>query len=313
MTAGEMIKRALVIAGEYFENVEPTISLLDEDEDFERLVVTDSEGEDENSSNDGLAQASDARREAFNTLIYNDSDQEDSVSVPTPVKQTEKNGKQKPKAKINIFDMIKNNADDESKENKENDENNKNNETNDFEIDSEDIRGRLAELQDSDGSDTEHNQTIKKVTNVRKRITIVDSDTDSDNDGGVSKIKANAKMQDGSQDAGESQDFSSQSIRSRLAELDDSDSDDDMNQLPANKNAKLNTSNSSKRQTIIDTDESSNGATSGGLNDSASQSSKKRERSDSEHSSDDQMMVTKKKRPSNAVQRNAIDNSDDDN
>lgn len=293
MTAAEMEKRAQILAGEYGESIEPTISVLDEDEDFERLVVTDSEDSDDDGS--GLALASDTRREAYNTLIYNDSDNEETVARPTPVKQSEKKGKQKPKSKINIFDMIKNSKDADD-------------ETNDFEIDSEDIRGRLAELQDSDNSDAEGNVMIKKASNTRKRITIVDSDTDSEADE-PSAIRDSNKDQGDSQAAGESHEISSENIRSRLAELTNSISDDDMSMLPADKS---NSHISGKRPTIIDTIESEDEASSS-WNEAALQGSKKRDRSDSEQSSDDQMVVTKKKRPSNVAQRNVIDDSEDDN
>lgn len=294
MTAAEMEKRAQILAGEYGESIEPTISVLDEDEDFDRLVVTDSEDDDDGS---GLALASDTRREAYNTLIYNDSDNEELVAAPILVKQTDKKGKQKPKAKINIFDMIKNSTDADIEEDKENDE------KNDFEIDSEDIRGRLAELNDSDNSDAEDNVMIKKASNTRKRITIVDSDTDSE--AGESSAIRDCNKDQG---AGKSQEFSSENIRSRLAELADSISDDDINMLPANKS---NSNISGKRPTIVDSGGSDDEASF--TNDDAHQSGRKRDRSDTEQSSDDQMVVTKKKRPSNVAQRNIIDDSDDDN
>lgn len=168
MTVAEMNERAQMVTGEHF--TQSTLIPIDEEEDFERLVVSESEDE----ATVDLTAAPKSRQSQINTIIYNQSDDEEEPPLNSPVKAQKKSADQKkPKKKFNIFDMVKNGEDDNGADVVE---------TQEFEIDSEDIRDRLAQLQDSDDSDNDASTSSK--TNVaktnRKRITIADSDSDDD-------------------------------------------------------------------------------------------------------------------------------------
>lgn len=169
MTANEMIKRAKIVSGESVNENEV------EDEDLDRS--DDSHSEDDVPKSDDLSKASNNRREKNNELIYNESDHEEK----TPIKRPAKNIKKHSKPKINIFDMVKDS---------QTDQNETINTQDSFEIDSEDIRHRLAELQDSDESENESNEINNSKIN-RKRLAIVDSDTDSDDGQVTSQNKLN--------------------------------------------------------------------------------------------------------------------------
>lgn len=312
MTAAEMKQRANILAGNYTGDEEQTqfnTTALDEDEDFDRLVFVDSEDDDDG----GLETASDSRRDKVNTLIYNDSDDDENAPSRSPTKTAGKIA-DKGKPKINIFDMIKNNDDDDAES-----------EHTEFEIDSEDIRGRLAQLL-SDESDNESNNTPANVTkskskNNRKRIAIVDSDSDDEDNTRTPSVQQNSAVDvNRSNDSDKmNEDINSQKIRKRLAELADSDSDDEDTMLPVNTSSK---SKHNSRNALIDSDESNDESTkqhgdSDGdrvnvNKDEPQKGSNKRERSVSDDSDDDSIGATKKKRTNNVSKRSAIVDSDDD-
>lgn len=253
MSAKEMLHRAKIVAGEQIEDDETT--MMEDDGDFEKLVVSDSEDDDD----DDIAKVTDNRRKHVRTLIYNDSDNEEQAPMRSPVKRPQNKSIQKPKKKFNIFDMVKeSNAGDTDDDDKQ---------ENEFEIDSEDIRDRLAQLDDEDDSENEATKLMEKSTTKanRKRIAIVDSDTDSDDD--LSKPMGSTSEQAISGQASEpiennrqpeSEEFTSQNIRRRLAELsDDSGSD---NEAAAKKRTKTNgnVQKHKKWNTLIDSDDSEN-------------------------------------------------------
>lgn len=184
MTAQEMRQRVKILENGEIDESE----LNDNEDDFEKLQVTDSEDEDENESN-GDENRHDYRSKV-NNLIYNDSDSDEAnqtvVERPTPRKASAKSNA------TDIFDMVKNIEGDEDE----------------VQFDSEDIRGRLAQLVDSDDSDDDVNVTAKK------RVLVQLNDSDSE---GEANKKSGGK---------ETYDINSQDVRSRLAELEDSDESD---------------------------------------------------------------------------------------
>lgn len=129
---------ANLLSGEPIENIE-------EVEEFERLYVSDSE--DDSFSEIGRDRQN--RQQKANELIYNQSDNEDELRTPLKPKQNKNHG-------INLFDMIKDNDTDKMEE----DDNvlNDNANTTGAVFDSEEfnsqvIRSRMAELEDSDSDD----------------------------------------------------------------------------------------------------------------------------------------------------------------
>lgn len=279
MTAADMKRRASVLSGATISNTpastQHTIVALDEDEDFERLVFSESEDDDDNQ----LAEMTESRRNAVNTLIYNDSDDEGTAPVRSPSKPAKGDGG-KPKRKFNIFDMVKNGNDAEPSQP-------------DFEIDSEDIRDRLAELEGSDASDNETKNrsavTTTKSKPKHKRIAIADSDSDDDDNSG---------NKNGSQKMSQDDDISSQQIRSRLAELADSDSDDGDSTMLTNTEKSKNSS-----KALIDSEESNDGD-----KENAQKSGNKRERSVSDDSDNEETIGGAKKKRTGRV---LIDSDDE--
>lgn len=244
MTAAEMRLRSNLLSGDDIGDASAN-EMIQVDDDFERLHVTNSDSElDEDIGR--VVENREAKRQKVNDLMYNDSDNEDeqrSPLKPSKDKKSKKSGQ-----KINIFDMVKNSGDNDKEANNVYDEN-------EMEINSEDIRSRIAQLDDSDTSDVE--QTAKAVKQPRKRIAIVDSDSEDDdvqmignsveNDAEI--VLPNADMEPNSED------FSSQAIQSRLAALEDSDSD---TELAIGKQTIENKRHSNKRERSASGDETSN-------------------------------------------------------
>lgn len=244
MTAAEMRLRSNLLSGDDIGDASAN-EMIQVDDDFERLHVTNSDSElDEDIGR--VVENREAKRQKVNDLMYNDSDNEDeqrSPLKPSKDKRSKKSGQ-----KINIFDMVKNSGDNDKEANNVYDEN-------EMEINSEDIRSRIAQLDDSDTSDVE--QTAKAVKQPRKRIAIVDSDSEDDdvqmignsveNDAEI--VLPNADMEPNSED------FSSQAIQSRLAALEDSDSD---TELAIGKQTIENKRHSNKRERSASGDETLN-------------------------------------------------------
>lgn len=157
-----------------------------------------------------------SRMNQANSLMYNDSDGEDEVRQPLKLKE--------PKAatkKINIFDMIKNNED-------SNDSNEPANQSNIHDT---------HEASDDDGNSTSH--TIRS----KKRGILIDSDSDTEPEPEPQPEEVEINTEE----------FSSQMIRSRLAALEDSESgesdhDDD----------EISHSTTKKARNRIESDESDN-------------------------------------------------------
>lgn len=285
MTADEMRLRARLLGNE-----EVGDAGFEEEADFEPLHVTDSESEADNDDDDGsINENNESRRQKQNTLMYNDSDNEDDLRLPLkpqPAKKTLTTTK-----KINIFDMLK--TGDEVNENMEADE------SHDIEMDSEDIRERIAELDDSDASIDEI-QATTSAKQPRKRIAIIDSDEDDSNgeDGVIEQNKENRLPN--TEIEPNSEDFSSQAIRSRLAELDDSDSDTD----------ELMAKSTKTSVNLVDTDASDVETTKIGQTLEERRQSNKRERSISEEdfTNDQTTLAGQKKKAKKMV----IEDDDDD-
>lgn len=210
MTASEMRQRVKLIDGE-------AIDELDHNEGNEETCV---------DNNDAVAtddeENEDSRMKKINDIIYNESDDEEQREMPE--QSAKKKSEGNPVNKINIFDMIKDNNGTASK----------NAEENHFEINSEDIRGRLAELYDSD-DDSEpeiyrHGVLVNKKH--RKQTVVLDSD-----DIGIESTKESNPHETLSQDL-----MSSQAIRSRLATLIDSDDSDNERMSITNKKRKFSSS-----------------------------------------------------------------------
>lgn len=143
MTATEMRLAANILSGEPIENIES-----EEVEDFERLYVSDS---DDDSFSE-IERDRQNRQQKANELIYNESDKEDEQR--TPLKPEPKLNKKKG---INLFDMIKDGSDNmEQDDDATNDDANTTGAAFDSEeFNSQVIRSRLAQLEDSD-SDNEN-------------------------------------------------------------------------------------------------------------------------------------------------------------
>lgn len=156
------------------------------------------------------------RKIQANSLMYNDSDGEDEVRQPLKLKDPKTTSK-----KINIFDMIKNNED-------SNDSIDPANQSN---------IPDTHEVSDDDGNSTSH------AIRAKKRGTLIDSDSDSD-------TKPDPEPQPEEVEIN-TEEFSSQMIRSRLAALEDSESgqsdDDDISH-----------STTKKARNRIESDESDN-------------------------------------------------------
>lgn len=140
MTAKEMRLAAKLLSGEPIENVETA----NVDDDFDRLYVSDSEDE----SFTEIEKDRQNRLQRANELIYNDSDNdEEHRPAPNPNPKPTK----KPKGGINLFDMVKDGAEQMDQDNE--DESNDGQNTTAFdseEFNSQVIRNRLAQLEDSD-------------------------------------------------------------------------------------------------------------------------------------------------------------------
>lgn len=138
MTAKEMRLAAKLLSGEPIENVETA----DVDDDFDRLYVSDSEDE----SFTEIEKNRQNRLQRANELIYNDSDNDEDLRPAANPKPTKK-----PKGGINLFDMVK----DVTEQMEQDDGNESNHGQNTIAFDSEEfnsqvIRSRLAQLEDSD-------------------------------------------------------------------------------------------------------------------------------------------------------------------
>lgn len=156
-----------------------------------------------------------SRMNQANSLMYNDSDGEDEVRQPLKLKE--------PKAatkKINIFDMIKNNED-------SNDSNEPANQSNIHDT---------HEASDDDGNSTSH--TIRS----KKRGILIDSDSDTEPEPEPQPEEVEINTEE----------FSSQMIRSRLAALEDSESGE------SDHDDEISHSTTKKARNRIESDESDN-------------------------------------------------------
>lgn len=135
-----------------------------DDVEMDRILYsTDEEDESEadaEETNDGLGKGS----SATNNLIYNDSDNDDSIQR-TPMKRSETitQKREKTRKKFDIFDMVK---EPESEE---------------LVMPSQELRSRLATLVDSD--DDSDNDTIiatKSVNKSHNRNAIIDTDSEDE-------------------------------------------------------------------------------------------------------------------------------------
>lgn len=139
MTADQMRLAAKILGGESIES--NSVSVSEADADFERLTyVSDSEDD----SFTGIEEDRQNRLQKARELIYNDSDDEDERQSISKSKNATKES--------NMFDLIKNGAE-ENEEEPETDQNNAH-AMDSEEYNSQVIRRRLAELDDSD-SDNE--------------------------------------------------------------------------------------------------------------------------------------------------------------
>ncbi|XP_055324474.1 protein timeless homolog [Sitodiplosis mosellana] len=140
MAAKEMRLAAKLLGGEPIENIESA----DADDDFERLYVSDSEDE----SFTEIEKDRQNRLQRANELIYNDSDNEEEQRPA--LKPT--NQAKKPKGGINLFDMVKDGTEqmDQDDESASNDGQNTTTAFDSEEFNSQVIRRRLAQLEDSD-------------------------------------------------------------------------------------------------------------------------------------------------------------------
>lgn len=128
---------ANILGGEPIENVETV-----DDADFERLYVSDSEDE----SFTEIEKVRQNRLQRANELIYNDSDNDDEQRVTTKPKETTK----KPKGGINLFDMVKDGTEQMDQDDAEDDVQNSTTAFDSEQFNSQVIRKRLAQLEDSD-------------------------------------------------------------------------------------------------------------------------------------------------------------------
>lgn len=245
MTADEMRYRIKILSGEAMDETNDVIA---GDANFERLRMSGSESDEEGEEPkpDGELSETANRRDRVNNLVYNHSDDEEDSSSRAPLKRKKKD---KPKKKFDIFDMIL----DEGKQNVVSvDE-----DSNDLEMDSENLHQRLAQLVDSDDSDNENRRksnNVKKKTN-RKRMVIDNSDSDTEL---ADKTVTSTKSSDVDND-----EFSSQAISRRLAELVDSDdSDNDRSNISrkneSGKNIQSSKRNANRRAFLMESDDSDN-------------------------------------------------------
>lgn len=149
MSAKQMRLVANVLSGEPVESEE----VADADDDFGRLYVSDSEDE----SFTEIEKDRQNRLQRANELIYNDSDNEEEQRTalqPPPSPKTKE--AKKSKGGINLFDMVKDGTDqmDQDDETTSNDGHNSTAAFDSEEFNSQVIRRRLAQLEDSD-SETE--------------------------------------------------------------------------------------------------------------------------------------------------------------
>lgn len=159
MTANQMLLAARIVGGESIVDaaVSGNGNEMDEDDNFERLVISESE-------DDSFSEIEMNRRDRLQKtrdLVYNDSDDENEREAITASSQASK------MPQDNAFDMIRNGNDDEMDQNEQRErvdqmelnnvqEDNAGNVMSAAQFDSEDfnsqvIRRRLAELDDSDG------------------------------------------------------------------------------------------------------------------------------------------------------------------
>lgn len=131
---------ANLLSGEPFDSIESEPI----EEDFERLYVSDSEDDSFSEiERDRLN-----RQQKANELIYNSSDNEDEQRTTPKPKQSKNKG-------INLFDMIKDGTEQMDQDNNDDDDANDDaNQTNaafdSEQFNSQVIRRRLAQLEDSD-------------------------------------------------------------------------------------------------------------------------------------------------------------------
>lgn len=186
MSANELRMRANILSGDYAE----TDNIESNDDDFGPLQVSDSDDDDIDTNATALKNVQQNRKQRTNNLMYNDSDSEDDQRLP--LKLTDK---KKPAKKINIFDMIKNNDDND----------NSNEQTNQSNADKE----------PASDDDDDDDVSISRMNRPKKRATMIDSDSEPDDkpEEEPEEVEINTE------------EFSSQMIRSRLAALEDSDSD----------------------------------------------------------------------------------------
>lgn len=210
MTGNELQMRANIISGDYAEP-----DNIGFDDDFGPLQVSDSDDDDIDNTATALKKDQQNRKERTNNLMYNDSDSEDELRLPLKPIEKKKSTK-----KINIFDMIKNNDDND----------NYNDQTIQSNVDNE-----LASDDDDDANSLHMNRS-------KKRPTVIDSDSESDE-------KPEAKSEEMEINTEE---FSSQVIRSRLAALEDSDSEPDNDPQMSRSIA------TKKSRNVIESDDSDN-------------------------------------------------------
>lgn len=147
-------------------------------EEVEEEIIIESEGNQDKGEDSGddepefdFAAARAKRSKDLNTIMYNNSDDEEGKRAPLNPKEKKKSQKKQ----VNLFDMIK-------------ETNNVEEEVNDIDFDSENLRIRLTELSDLSDSDNEIN-TSKNKPKKRIRNTLIDS-SDSENDDTNNKSNA---------------------------------------------------------------------------------------------------------------------------
>lgn len=213
MTGNELQMRANILSGDYAEADNIEIN----DDDFGPLQVSDSEDDDIDTAAAALKSDHKNRKERTNNLMYNDSDSEDELRLPLKPTDTKK-----PNKKINIFDMIKNNDDND----------NSNDQTNQSNADNE----PASDDDDDDDANMSH------MNRSKKRPTIIDSDSEPDEQPETQSEEMEINTEE----------FSSQVIRSRLAALEDSDSEAE-NEEPMSR-----TTATKKSRNVIESDDSDN-------------------------------------------------------
>jgi len=183
MSVADLKYRAQLLSGEDItieESNDHNLSQSD-DEDSTQMLIEDH----------AISDNSKARKKPEDTLIYNNSDDETETRKPLkPSKSLAKNKNGKKSNKINIAKMVKENSSDDNDDDDEETLKATENDTND--VDSQNLRLRLAELVDTDDESDDNNiasaplsmGTSNTIIKKRKTAAIIDS-SDSENESAI--------------------------------------------------------------------------------------------------------------------------------